>query len=302
MESSQWIHQRDEYRRQHMAAQASMASSASRDYAAYVSALGKQQQRTDKMAEAQAKAQDPFLKAQKMYAQAGSLGGARTIAKSTGAALFQHGEILELGPSFAFSVRPIGAVRRVNQAGQEETISLSQSIAEAGVAVVPFIGGDEDAKGFRRMVAMTNDLIGKLEEIEKIASSPGMHSVSGLDSNSMLTQLEGGLEGAVNQIRTGSKSMAGVSDKEMEALAQSVPKASKLFSRDRDALIKADMVKRQVMNIVIRQARANGIELNMIDLRKKAGPNASQGGARSNQPPGTNNGKQSGTSATGQPR
>ena len=302
MESSQWVHQRDEYRKQHLAAQASMANSSSREYAAYVSAMGKQQQRMDKMAEAQAKAQDPFLRAQKMYAQAGSLGGARTIAKSTGAALFQHGEIMELGPNIAFRVQPVGVVRRVNQAGQEETISLSQSIAEAGVSVVPFLGGDEDAKAFRRMVAMTNDLISRLDEIEKIASSPGAHTLYGTDSRSMLKQLEGNLAGAVQQLKSGSKSMAGVSDKEMEALADSVPSASSLFTRDKDAIIKADMTKRQIMNIVIRQARANGIELNLMDLRKKAGPNASQGAATSSTPPGVSNGKQSGTSVTAQPR
>ena len=65
MESGQWAHQRDEYRKQHMAAQIQMANTASRNYATYVSAVGKQQERADKMAVAQAKlraqADDPFF-------------------------------------------------------------------------------------------------------------------------------------------------------------------------------------------------------------------------------------------------
>ena len=302
MWSNEWGPAAAQYRAQYADNEAKQSMAMAQQYKAMLDFAGKQQTRQDKIAVDQAKALDPFLRAQRAYAQAGSLGGARTIAKSTGAALFQHGEIVELGSDLAFRVQPIGAVRRVSRAGKEETIGLSQYLAEEGIGVVPFLGGDEDAKSFRRMVAMTHDLISKLEHIEKIASSPGAHTLYATDSRSMLKQLEGGLEGAVNQIRSGSKSMAGTSDKEMEALADSVPKASDLFRRDKDALIKADMTKRQILNIVIRQARANGIELNLMDLKKKAGPNASQGGSMSNQPPGTNNGKQSGTSVTAQPR
>lgn len=310
LESGAWPHQRDEYRKQYMAAQGHMANASAEQYKAYVGAIGKQQARDDKIALAQGKlnasAQDPFIRAQRMYTMAGSLGGARTIAKSTGAALFQHGEVVDLGGGIAFTIAPTGSVRRVNPAtGKEENISMSTAIAEGGVSVVPFLGGDEDAKGFRRMTAMANDVIGRLTQIEEIAKSPGAHSLYGTNAKDMLEQLESGLASSISQLRSGSKSMAGVSDKEMEAIAAGIPEASKLFSRDAGAITKAEMTRRQLVNLIMRQARANGVELNLINTTKKAGLKASQGEA--NQIPGVDlnpNGKQSGTStpATAQPR
>lgn len=308
MESGQWAHQRDEYRKQHMAAQIQMANTASRNYATYVSAVGKQQERADKMAVAQAKlraqADDPFFRAQNIYGKTGNLAAARTIAKTTGPALFQLGEQVDLGPNQMFAIRPVGDLDIPNQDGTSSKVPAWQFLRANGVNVVPYLGGDEEAKAFRSTAGKAGELMNTLAQIESLYANDDLKSMRGTETYRQLVQLEAGLSTIVQSIKTGSKSMAGVSDKEMEAIQASLPQSgTELLESTRSGLINVRNTRAQVLGILMRTARMNGVEL--VQLKSKDAPNSRRVTMPGSAPPGTtnpSNGKQSGSSTSGQPR
>lgn len=303
MRSNEWRPDAQRYREQYADNEAKQAAGMAQQYKAMLDFAGKQQARQDKIAADQAKFNDPALRAQRMYTMAGSLGGARTIAKSTGAALFQLGEVIEIAPDMRFGIAPAGAVMVAGKDGKQVAKSMAEAIWEGGVSVVPFLGGDEEAKGFRMASAKTAEVVSILNQMEDIVNKAGAKTIPLTNAKQQLEQLQSGLPSLIQSLRTGSKSMAGVSDKELDAIENGIPKPSEFWKSDGDSRNKIEMTRRQLVNMLIRQARVNGIELNLMRDKQPVGPKASQGAA--NKIPGINlspNGKQSGAPAPAKPR
>jgi hypothetical protein len=305
MFSSDWGARSSAFRQNAAESEAKAYAANASAYRSYIQAAERQQAIAGKAAEAQAKAQDPVMRAQRMYTMAGSLGGARTIAKSTGPALFQLGEVIEIAPDMRFGISPTGVVMVPGKDGKPVAKSMAEALWEGGVSVVPYLGGDEEAKGFRMASAKTAEVVSILAQMEEIVNKAGAKSIPLTDAKQQLEQLESGLPSLIQALRTGSKSMAGVSDKELEAIERGIPRPSEFWRSDKDARNKVAMTRRQLTNMLIRQARANGIELNPMKDKQPVGPNASQGRAANQIIPGINlspNGKQSGAPVTAQPR
>ena len=284
--------------------QSIMSPTFSAEAAAYRNAVGRQRaidaKRQADAAKDMEKRSDPFFRAQNIYGKIGNLAAARTIAKTTGPALFQLGEQIDLGPDQMFAIRPVGDVDVPKQDGTSMKMPAWQLLHANGVSVVPYLGGDEEAKGFRSMAAKAGELMNTLSEIEKLYENGDLKSMRGTETYRRLVQLEAGLSTIVQAIKTGSKSMAGVSDKEMEAIQASLPQSgTKLLESTGSGLINVRNTRAQVLGILTRTARMNGIEL--VQLR----PQSAATRGRATTPSGVtipSNGKQSGSSTSGQPR
>lgn len=304
LESGAWPHQRDEYRKQYMMAQAAAMNASADQYKAYVGAMAKQQERNDKIAIARGKlnekANDPFFRAQNIYGQTGNLAAARVIAKTTGPALFQLGEQVDLGPDQMFAIRPMGDLDMPKPDGTSAKVPAWQFLRANGVNVVPFLGGDEEAKGFRNMAARMGEVMTALSKLEQGYTASGNISMPYTEKKFDLTQIEGTLARDVSQLRSGSKSMAGVSDKEMEAIEKTLPSsASNLRDSKAEGIRRITNTRQQLLGLITRIARMNGVEL----VQLKAKDAATTG--RAPTPAGVRiipNGEQSGSSTSGQPR
>jgi hypothetical protein len=301
MLAGNWESTASSFRAQHAQSQAQMASANASAYKSYLAASEKAQIAQAKALEKQ---NDPFFRAQNIYGKTGNLAAARTIAKTAGPALFQLGEQVDLGPNQMFAIRPVGDLDIPNPDGTSSKVPAWQFLHANGVNVVPYLGGDEEAKAFRSMAGKTGELMNTLDQIEKLYANSDLKSMRGTETYRQLVQLEAGLSTIVQSIKTGSKSMAGVSDNEMNAIQASLPQSgTKLLESTGSGLINVRNTRAQVLGILTRTARMNGVEL--VQLKPKDAPNSRRVTTPGSAPPGTknpSNGKQSGSSTSGQPR
>ena len=288
------------FRAQYAQSQAQAAASNASAYRAYLAASEKAQ---IDQAKALEKQNDPFLRAQNIYGKTGNLAAARVIAKTTGPALFTLGEQIDLGPGQRFAIRPVGDLDIPNQDGTSSKVPAWQVIRANGVNVVPYLGGDEEAKAFRNMAARMGEVMVSLQRLEEAYTTSGNVSSPYSDLKADLVQIEGTLARDVSQLRSGSKSMAGVSDKELEAIQQTLPQsATNLRDTKGEGARRARNTRQQLMGLMMRTARMNGVEL--VQLKDQSAPTRGVTTPRGT-PPGTElkpNGKQSGSSTSGQPR
>lgn len=288
-------------RAQHAQAQAQMAAANSSAYRSYLAASEKAQ---IDQAKALEKQNDPFFRAQNIYGKTGNLAAARVIAKTTGPALFTLGEQIDLGPGQRFAIRPVGDLDIPNQDGTSSKVPAWKVIRANGVNVVPYLGGDEEAKAFRNMAARMGEVMVSLRRLEEAYTTSGNVSSPYSDLKADLVQIEGTLARDVSQLRSGSKSMAGVSDKELEAIQQTLPQsATNLRDTKGEGARRARNTRQQLMGLMMRTARMNGVEL--VQLKDQSSPNSQRVTMPDGDPPGTinrSNGKQSGSSTSGQPR
>ena len=131
-----------------------------------------------------------------------------------------------------------------------------------------------------------------LDQLEEVYNGKYGSSISTPgEANRRGEQLEAGLAQAVSRLKSGSKSMAGVSDLELKQLENGIPKsASSLWESEARGLIKINALRDQLRSMLTRNAMMNGIVL--TPLRAKAETTAgSTTGQQSSNPPGTNNGR-----------
>ena len=294
LETSAWQYDRDNYRKQHLDAQKAMATAQAGEYRTYIGALGKQQERADKMATAQAAKMDPSYIAQQVYSRAGSLGGARTIAKSTGSALLNHGQVVDMGRAGSYAIIPQGEVSELQLDGSSKRVSMTRHIQKMGVSVVPFLGGDEAATAWRGATAKASELMTMLDQIEDIYEKAPTVSFRTSEANRALLQLEQKLAPIVSQIMSGSKSMAGTSDLEMKAIMDTLPRAGTDYTMTVGTGLKnVKLTREQVRGVIIRTALMNGVVLTPLRAKAEitAGSTTGQQSSSPNIPPGTNNGR-----------
>ena len=270
-----------------------MDPSFAREATAYRAAVGKDQAIRAKAAADQAKLMqkqmDPSYIAQQVYGSTGNIGAARVISKSRGPALFNHGESVEMGRGGSYAIIPSGDINEVGPDGKPKRTSMSQYIQRNGVSVVPFLGGDESAVAWRGAAAKTSELMEVLDQIEDLYNKPGFKSMPFSDTNRQLEQLESGLVNIVSQLKTGSKSMAGVSDLEMENLLKGLPAAgSNLTQPVATGLERVSKTREQVRGILMRTALMNGLVLTPLKAKAEVTAGSPTGQRSSSTPPGLN--------------
>lgn len=242
--------------------------------AAYRDAVGKSQaieaRRQAEAAKSQAaaakeaeKKSDPSYVAQQTYGRLGNIGASRVISKSTGPALFQHGEELNLGKAGRYYMAPSGYLMLPGKDGKPQRYDAEQVIQMAGVSVVPFLGGDEAAVEFRRTTGRVSSVLEMMDQLEDLYDKNG--AILPLsDAKTRAAQIESQLPTIVSQIRSGSNSSAGVSDYETKAIEDSLPRRSNLLELDFQSRAKLTMVREQLRRIIMDRARRNGIEFKQI--------------------------------------
>lgn len=264
-----------------------------READAYRAAVGKNQALQAKATADQAKLMrqqmDPSYIAQQVYGSTGNIGAARVISKSTGAALFIHGQSVEMGRGGSYAIIPSGDINEVGPDGKPKRTSMSQYIQRNGVSVVPFLGGDEPAKAWRGAAAKTSELMKVLDQIEDLYKAPGFISFPGTNKNRQLEQLESGLANIVIQLKTGSISMAGVSDLEMANLENGLPAAgTNLTQTVATGIERVSKTREQVKGILMRTALMNGLVLTPLKAKAEVTAGSPTGQRSSSTPPGLN--------------
>jgi len=250
-----------------------------REATAYRAAVGKDQALQAKAAADQAKLMekqmDPAYIAQQVYASTGNIGAARTIAKTRGPSIFTHGQIIEMGRGGSYGIKPAGDIDEMGVDGKRKRTSMSDYIHRNGVSAVPFLSGDEAAVVWRRNAAKTSEVMVILDQIEDLYNKPGWKSLPGSplfnDTRSQLEQLEKGLVTVVTSLKSGSVSMAGVSDVEMDQIQATLPRASiDLLKPVGDGLVKLNKTREQLRGILIRTAYMNGLVLEKLKDKPEA--------------------------------
>ena len=235
------------------------------------------------------KKSDPSFVAQQAYGRLGNIGAARVIAKSSGPALFQHGEEVNLGKSGKFYVAPAGYLMLPGPDGQSQRFDAEQVIQAAGVSVVPFLGGDEGAVEFRRTMGRAMSVTTMLDELEDLYEKGASMPIS--ERKTKASQIESQLPTLISQLRSGSNSSAGISDYETKAIEDSLPRGSDLLSLNDNQRTKLLMVREQLRRIILDRGRRNGIEFRQVITNSGNAGAQPQASGRTNTPLGiTTNG------------
>jgi hypothetical protein len=165
---------------------------------------------------------------------------------------------------------PGGYLMIPDETGKQKRLSAEKVIQMAGVSVVPFLGGDEDASEFRRTMGRVSSVMEMLDQLEDIYDKNGNMMVPLADGRSMAKQIESQLPTAVQQIKSGSNSSAGISDYETKAILDSIPRRTNwdtLGDQEKQKLI---MVRSQLRRLIIDRATRNGIEFR--EIKEKSAP------------------------------
>lgn len=239
-----------------------------------------------KQAQAQLEAQrkleaqqaDPAFQAQQVYGRLGNLAAARVISKSRGPALFQYLEPLDLGRAGSFHMHPAGYLDVPTPDGKRRRLSASEVLEISGVTTIPYLGGDEEATTFRNVAGMASSVIKMMDQLEEIYEKNGT-LVPMSDDYNRAKQIEGQLAPAVQQLRTGSKSMAGTSDLEIAALEKTLPRRTNFTVLPEEAKIALQQTRDQLRALIMNRANRNGIELRLVmpkDRTTSAPPKAGE--------------------------
>lgn len=223
------------------------------------------------------KKSDPSFVAQQAYGRLGNIGAARVIAKSSGPALFQHGEEFNLGKAGKFYIAPSGYLMLPGPDGQNQRFDAEQVIQAAGVSVVPFLGGDEAAVEFRRTAAKVSSVMEMLDQLEDTYKNGVFVPMS--DNRAKAIQIQEQLPTIIPQIRSGSNSSAGISDYETKAIQDALPRGTDYTKLTPQELIKLSMIRDQLRRIILDRGRRNGIEFRQVirkDAKTGALPQASE--------------------------
>ena len=222
---------------------------------------------------------DPMFRAQQFYSQSGNLGAAIQIGKSKGSALFQLGQEVNLGSFGSFAIGPKGSVMEEGPQGAM-SIPARYSAARRGVMGVPFTGGDENADAFRTSLADTQRIMGLLDRLDTLYGESGYigrasPTIRSAEAEAIESQLVTGVLKTLN----GTKSLAGVSEGEMNMIMGSIPRsASTWLTNGRgNERVKLGKLRNDLTNVLLRAADSNGIEL--VPIRRQPTPTRQGGGS-----------------------
>lgn len=235
--------------------------------------------------EQQKKLQDPNYRAQQFYMSTGNMAGALQIGKSKGSALFKMGTEIDMGRAGTFMMAPDGNVDIATPNGKSARVPAYMMAAKNGVNVLPFGGGDENADLYRSTLQNSQRVFGLLDELEDLYNDSGyIGSLSPTARSARALQIESMLTPVVLQTLSGTKSLAGVSEKELEMIQGGVPRAASnmAWGRRSNELLKLQKLRSEIQGVVYRASKLNGIEL----IPKKRQPAGAGGRASSATIPG----------------
>lgn len=247
--------------------------------ASFLGTSGAYSPRQQKYIEEQKKLQDPNYRAQQFYMSTGNMAGALQIGKSKGSALFKMGSEIDMGRAGTYMMAPEGNVDVSTQDGRSVRLPAYMMAAKQGINVLPFGGGDENADLFRTSLQNSQRVFGLLDELEDLYNDSGyIGSLSPTARAAKALQIESMLTPVVLQTLSGTKSLAGVSEKELEMIQGGVPRAASnmMWGRRSNELLKLQKLRSQIQGVIYRSAKLNGIEL----IPKKS-QSAGAGGAGS---------------------
>jgi hypothetical protein len=231
-----------------------------------------------KYAKEQEKMQDPKYRAQQFYMGAGNMGAALQIGKSKGSALFKMGTEIDMGKAGVFMMAPDGNMDISSQDGRSVRVPAYMMAAQQGINVLPFTGGDENADLYRTSIQNSQRVFGLLDELEDLYNDSGyIGSLSPTARAAKALQIESMLTPVVLQTLSGTKSLAGVSEKELEMIQGGVPRAASnmMWGRRSNELLKLQKLRSEIQGVVYRASKLNGIEL----IPKKRQPSGAGGAA-----------------------
>ncbi len=243
------------------------------------------QNQKQKYVEEQKKLQDPSYRAQQFYMSAGNMGAALQIGKSKGSALFKMGTEIDMGKAGTFMMAPDGSMDISTPDGRSARVPAYMLAAQQGVSVLPFTGGDENADLYRTSIQNSQRVFGLLDELEDLYNDSGyIGSMSPTARAARALQIESMLTPVVLQTLSGTKSLAGVSEKELEMIQGGVPRAASnmMWGRRANELLKLQKLRSEIQGVVYRASKLNGIEL----IPKKRQPSGAGGAASSATIPG----------------
>jgi hypothetical protein len=243
------------------------------------------QESKHKYIEEQKKLQDPNYRAQQFYMSAGNMGAALQIGKSKGSALFKMGTEIDMGRAGTFMMAPDGNMDVTTGDGRSVRLPSYMMAARQGVNVLPFTGGDENADMYRTSIQNSQRVFGLLDELEDLYNDSGyIGSLSPTARAARALQIESMLTPVVLQTLSGTKSLAGVSEKELEMIQGGVPRAASnmMWGRRSNELLKLQKLRSEIQGVVYRASKLNGIEL----IPKKRQPSGAGGAASSATIPG----------------
>lgn len=239
----------------------------------------------ERYVEQQKKLQDPNYRAQQFYMSAGNMGAALQIGKSKGSALFKMGTEINMGRAGTFMMAPEGNIDVSTPDGRSVRVPAYMMASKQGVSVLPFTGGDENADLFRTSIQNSQRVFGLLDELEDLYNDSGyIGSLSPTARAARALQIESMLTPVVLQTLSGTKSLAGVSEKELEMIQGGVPRAASnmMWGRRANELLKLQKLRSEIQGVVYRSAKLNGIEL----IPKKRQPSGAGGAASPTTIPG----------------
>jgi hypothetical protein len=238
-----------------------------------------------KYAKEQEKMQDPKYRAQQFYMGTGNMGAALQIGKSKGSALFKMGTEIDMGRAGTFMMAPEGNMDVTTGDGRSVRLPSYMMAAQQGINVLPFTGGDENADMYRTSIQNSQRVFGLLDELEDLYNDSGyIGSLSPTARAAKALQIESMLTPVVLQTLSGTKSLAGVSEKELEMIQGGVPRAASnmMWGRRSNELLKLQKLRSEIQGVVYRASKLNGIEL----IPKKRQPSGAGGAASSATIPG----------------
>jgi len=221
---------------------------------------------------------DPRYGAQQFYTQMGDMNGAITISKSGGSALFDMGQEVDFGNFGAFAMAPKGNIEVDDGQGGRMRIPTRWAAEQRGIGIIPFTSGDENADAFRVSLNDTQRIMGLLDRLDTLYSDSGyIGSLSPTVRAAEAKAIESQLATGILKVLNGTKSLASVSEGEMEMIMGSIPQAASTFFTNLrgNENVKLNKLRNDLTNVIFRAADQNGIAL--IPMKRQA-PATREGG------------------------
>jgi hypothetical protein len=218
-------------------------------------------------------APDPRIKDAQFYAGLGDYGAVEALMKSKGGAIFQQDEGVELDDvdengkviKRKFTIGPKGTYSVRGADGKQMSVPAHLMARRAGVASVPFKGGDEAARNYRASLGKLAKMSRELAQLESLyRKNTYLSSLDPSEDAAMARMLESSIKTDYLALMKDMKGMGGsVSDNDMAIASHMVPqRASSAITRlGGNELAILRNVRESAMRKAMEVGEANGLML-----------------------------------------
>jgi hypothetical protein len=227
-------------------------------------------------------APDPRIKDAQFYAGLGDYGAVEALMKSKGGAIFQQDEGVELDDvdengkviKRKFTVGPKGTYSVRGADGKQMSVPAHLMARRAGVASVPFKGGDEAARNYRASLGKLAKMSRELAQLESLyRKNTYLSSLDPSEDAALARMLESSIKTDYLALMKDMKGMGGsVSDNDMAIASHMVPqRASSAITRlGGNELAILRNVRESAMRKAMEVGESNGLMLVDSTPRPKA--------------------------------